>query len=240
MSYQQDLMKAVLNAFLLASIATIPSDVVARGREDVTLMAAGCGSCGSKNKDKELADNTDDTYQMRSRNYRNTNPNYSSSDADYSTKSAIDQNNYRQNGLNQRNSQASSNTQRMNSELYQSRNSNEAYGDINHTHNDVYESNHNGINQQTGNFSANDMDNGTAKTAGSQETNVQATAQPLTETQLLVALSPQGRAIYMSLDSEAKALAVQLASEKTFTDKNLAVKEAKKRMDDRQGLFRGR
>lgn len=64
-----------------------------------------------------------------------------------------------------------------------------------------------------------------------------ATATPsstqMTEAQLLVALNAQGRAIYLSLDSEGKALALQMANQDSYRDKNLAVKEAQRRMNER-------
>lgn len=60
----------------------------------------------------------------------------------------------------------------------------------------------------------------------------------LTEAQLLGMLSPQGRAIYLSLDPESKALAIQLASQDSYRDKNLAVKEAQRRMNERRNFNR--
>ncbi len=57
----------------------------------------------------------------------------------------------------------------------------------------------------------------------------------LTEAQLLSMLSPQGRAVYLSLDPEGKSLAIQLASQDSYRDKNLAVKEAQRRMNERRG-----
>jgi hypothetical protein len=60
----------------------------------------------------------------------------------------------------------------------------------------------------------------------------------LTEAQLLGMLSPQGRAIYLSLNPEGKALAIQLASQDSYRDKTLAVKEAQRRMNERHGANR--
>lgn len=60
----------------------------------------------------------------------------------------------------------------------------------------------------------------------------------LTEDQLLGMLSPQGRAIYLNLNPEAKALAIQLASQDSYRDKNLAVKEAQRRMNERRSFNR--
>jgi len=59
----------------------------------------------------------------------------------------------------------------------------------------------------------------------------------LTEAQLLGMLTSQGRAIYLSLDPEGRTLAIQLASLDSYRDKNLAVKEAQRRMNERRGLL---
>jgi hypothetical protein len=58
----------------------------------------------------------------------------------------------------------------------------------------------------------------------------------LTEAQLFGLLSDQGREIYLNLDPEGKALAFQLASEESYRDKNLAMKEAQRRMNERRGI----
>lgn len=60
----------------------------------------------------------------------------------------------------------------------------------------------------------------------------------LTEVQLLGMLNPQGRAIYLSFDPETKALAIQLASQDSYRDKNLAIKEAQRRMNERRSVNR--
>lgn len=59
----------------------------------------------------------------------------------------------------------------------------------------------------------------------------------LTEAQLVDVLSSQGRTIYLSLDPEGKALAIQLASQDSYRDKNLAVKEAQRRMNERRSVL---
>ncbi len=56
----------------------------------------------------------------------------------------------------------------------------------------------------------------------------------MTEAQLMSMLNPQGRAIYTSLDAEGKGLAIQLASQENYRDKNMAVKEAQKRVNERK------
>lgn len=59
----------------------------------------------------------------------------------------------------------------------------------------------------------------------------------LNEAQLIGMLNPQSRAIYLSLDPEAKSLAIQLASQDSYRDKNLAVREAQRRMNERRGIM---
>lgn len=59
----------------------------------------------------------------------------------------------------------------------------------------------------------------------------------LTEAQLLGQLNSQGRTIYLNLDPEGKSLAIQLASQDSYRDKNLAVREAQRRMSQRRGLI---
>lgn len=59
------------------------------------------------------------------------------------------------------------------------------------------------------------------------------------EMALFETLSITGRSIYQSLDSQGKALAMQLAGENGYQNKELAVKEAQRRMNERNGgLFR--
>lgn len=62
---------------------------------------------------------------------------------------------------------------------------------------------------------------------------VKTTTSTLTEAQLMGMLNDQTRNIYLSLDPEGKALAIQLASQESYKDKNLAVKEAQRRMNER-------
>lgn len=50
----------------------------------------------------------------------------------------------------------------------------------------------------------------------------------LTKTELIQQLSPQGKVIFSSLDEEGQRIALDLASKDSYTDKNLAVKEAQR------------
>lgn len=58
-----------------------------------------------------------------------------------------------------------------------------------------------------------------------------------TEAQLLTAITPQSRTIYLNLDPEGKALAVQLASQDSYQDKNLAIKEAQRIISERRSAM---
>ncbi len=62
----------------------------------------------------------------------------------------------------------------------------------------------------------------------------------MTEAQLFALLSPEGRNMYTNLDPEGKALALQLASQANYTHKDLAVREAYTRMQERRNYMRNR
>jgi hypothetical protein len=62
--------------------------------------------------------------------------------------------------------------------------------------------------------------------------NTMTSSGSLTEAQLLAQLNPQGKAIYQSLNTRGQALARQLASQDSYRDKNLAVKEAQRRQNE--------
>ena len=63
-------------------------------------------------------------------------------------------------------------------------------------------------------------------------------SQPLvSEAQLLQMLNPQTRALYLSLTPQAKALALQIASQPTYSNKNMAVREAARRYAEQQGMM---
>lgn len=66
-----------------------------------------------------------------------------------------------------------------------------------------------------------------------------ASGMTLTEADLLRQLNAQGRAIYLSLDRDGRQLALQLASQNTYTDKNQAVKEAQKKVNEMRGSTSG-
>ncbi len=57
----------------------------------------------------------------------------------------------------------------------------------------------------------------------------------MTEGQLWSALSPQARDMYLKLDPEWRAKALDLASQDSYRDKDLAIKEAQRRMIEQRG-----
>ena len=69
-----------------------------------------------------------------------------------------------------------------------------------------------------------------------EEMKSRATNRPessLTEEQLLEQINPEARKVYLSLNPEGKALARQLAGQGSYRDKNFAVKEALRQMNER-------
>lgn len=78
--------------------------------------------------------------------------------------------------------------------------------------------------------------NGQGSNQGSEYQGI-ATSAVITEPQLLSQLTPQGRNLYLNLNPEGKALALQLASQANFSNKDLAVREADKRIRERQAYM---
>jgi len=93
-----------------------------------------------------------------------------------------------------------------------------------------------GTNPEYGSMTGSNREH-TGKDYDYNRTTVTTSNATLTEAQLLSMLSSQGRAIYLSLDPEAKALAIQLASQDSYRDKNLAIKEAQRRMNEHHGAL---
>lgn len=62
-------------------------------------------------------------------------------------------------------------------------------------------------------------------------------AATLTEAQLLGMLNQRAKNLYLSLDQEGRSLAIQLASQDSYRDKNLAIMEAQRRMSERRGMM---
>lgn len=69
--------------------------------------------------------------------------------------------------------------------------------------------------------------------------NAMTTTPKMTEKDLMEKLSPEGKTIYQGLDAEGKALALKLANDSTYKDKNDAVKAAAKKMADKHEKAHG-
>jgi hypothetical protein len=65
-----------------------------------------------------------------------------------------------------------------------------------------------------------------------------AVSNTISEEQLVSSLNSETRKIYDSLSTQGKALAIQLASQDNYRDKNLAVKEAQKRTEKADVMVR--
>jgi hypothetical protein len=69
------------------------------------------------------------------------------------------------------------------------------------------------------------------------DVNAAANTTTLTKNQLWHQLSPKGKEIFNSLDPQGQTLALQLASKSTYTNKDLAVKEAQRKMNEDRGMM---
>jgi len=62
------------------------------------------------------------------------------------------------------------------------------------------------------------------------------TKPAMTKMQLISQLSPQGKTIFASLDADGQDLALRLASQDAYKDKDLAVKEAQRTMNEQRSM----
>ncbi len=62
------------------------------------------------------------------------------------------------------------------------------------------------------------------------------TSAKMNETQFTSKLNAEGKATYMKLDTESKALALKMVNDGTFTDANQAVKSAYDRMEAKRKM----
>lgn len=261
MSKKQELSKLALTAFLLAAISpTTAAAAIERDAQSGIFLAAKCGKgkCSSLSVREEIADNASDkdnpynpkynTYQMMKSDKPAGTAEHPST-SKHPTEETIDSEGKSAYGAG-RPTQTDRNfaiaegrgipDPARASSYYNSYNVNHGGGDTTPTYMDSYLDRGYGspprrnmansdLNRQYNAVSDYDYNRSVASTVNSSQT--------LNEAQLLGALNPQGRAIYLSLDPAGKALAIQLASEDSYRDKNLAIKEAQRRMNDRLGLI---
>lgn len=211
---KKNLIKLAVTAFAMASVLPAASNAAEdKGLDVGTLLAAGCGGgCGAK---KSISYN--DAPPSHSCGGQRSNP-YSSPYRSYNTAG-----------------DASSNPS-TGAEW----NTNRGYN-VSPSYSDSYRS------YSTDNSAANDWSstNRNYNTAGDYDyqrtgTGMSNTASStLNDADILNKLGPEGKRIYQSLGPEGKALARQLISQDSFKDKDQAVREALKRMNERQGQGAG-
>jgi hypothetical protein len=237
MKQKKDLAKIALSALLLASTASANATVFEQGSQEVLLLAKSCGAnCAAVadnfkesqypyNQNSPYQPNQTDIYRSNSANpYGSTSTN--GNDSNYYNNPYGSSNNSSSYSPN-----ASTSDSSVKTEWDKSGNNNSA-GTVN-TYQSTTRSASYGSSPSNSTYK-NDGDY-SQKTTSTTTTSSQGT---LTEAKLLALLTPQGRAIYLSLDPEGKAMAIQLASQDSYKDKNLAVSEAQYRMNTKRGLSR--
>lgn len=261
MENKKDLAKIALTALLLSAVTPVSGIQADHGQAvEGTLLAAGCGAHGCpatppSQSRNVIADTSNDTYNTRSGSYP-AGGNYNQNQSYRVNVEAGD--NYP--GTTNRYSETRTSTSGYDNSTGDYRESNAGYRSPTRGSGDNY-SNGNYNSQRTdaarpgyveyrsstttydappsgyGEYSGTTtIDRDASDYNSNRSTVTTQSSGTLTEAQLLVLLNAQGRAIYLSLDPEGKALAIQLAGQDSYRDKNLAVKEAQRRMNDRRGL----
>ena len=222
MKHNKILTKAAFAALLVAANMPVDGQVEAAGIQETFLAAAGCSSCGGGRR-SEIADNSTngDMYNARTNSYQ-TNPNSSYSATGNSSPSMQGNSGNANNNTWRSSGNASGNA------------STDAWRTSGNAMNSNRTSNGSWSNTSTSGQSAYNVDvevqrSGPRYTEEYSRTTTTMGNETITEEELLMKLSPQGKADYMSLDTRGKATALQLASQSSYQDKNMAVKEAKKR-----------
>lgn len=263
MEYQIDLKQLALAALILASAAPFDSQADQTQQQSLYL-AAGCPAHGCPAKaNNQIVDNQgkdqEGYYHPKSSREENSKP---VEENRGNGNPAVPQTEKKGQG-----SSKAENLQSLNSagylspagELYAANTVNGYYRDGAYTSVDRYNSQHSGViaptyiedyrsntietrplptpewggltnfNREYNTTTDYDYNRGQVTTVASQQT--------LTEAQLIGVLSSKGRSIYLNLDPEGKALAIQLASQDSYRDKDIAVREAQRRMNQRRGLL---
>lgn len=244
---KRKLAEIALTALVLASSSSVlATDAINSTTNAGTFLAAGCagGHCNSKISDNSTNSNPynarTNRYQASSCSAGKNSPNYTQSSCSSSKPS------YAQSSCSSSKpayTQSScSNTQRNASTAStydangSSFNTNRGYNTAPNA-NDTYRTYSSDSEVQ-----ANTNMNRNYNTAGDYDYQRTGTGQSsmspttMNEADLAKQLNAQGRAIWNSLDPEGKALALQLASQESYRDKNLAVKEAQRRINERRGM----
>lgn len=224
------LSKIALTALVLASSSSVLAADTITSQSTGTFLAAGCGGgkCGAQGNVSWNNPNSN-PYNARSNNYQAS---CSASQRPNNTAQA-GCGNARRNASTASNYDSSTNTYdpaptyNTNRGYNTSTNPNDTYRTYSSDGSDVQANTNMNRNYNT----ASDYDyqrTGTGMSAMSSST--------MNEADLAKQLNSQGKAIWNSLDPEGKALALQLASQESYRDKNMAVKEAQRRINERRGM----
>jgi hypothetical protein len=232
MKHNKILSKAAFAALLVAANMPVDGQVEAAGIQETYLASSGCSSCGGGGRRSEIADNSasSDMYNARMNSYQ-TNPNSYSATGNAAPSMQGNAGNANSNIRRTAPAgNASAGAWRTTGNAAASGNAMNA----NRTANGSWSS------SSTSGQPAYDVDvevqrSGPKYTEEYSRTTTTMGNETITEEELLVKLNPQGRADYMSMDPKGKAMALQLASQTSYQDKNMAVKEAKKR-SSQQGM----
>jgi hypothetical protein len=210
---KKDLAKAALAALMIS--ASLPAIAQAeQNSQEVFLAMAGCGATEPR---KEIADNSSDKnlYDARTNSYQmNSNNNYGNSSANPAPVTSEATNRMNSEWNTASGTKEAGNANRQSSETPSSKT-----GSFNEKDNPV--SSQAGIQNSSASPSYN--------TAGDKNYSRSSSSNTMSEDQLVNSLNRETRAIYNNLNLQGKALALQLASQDNYADKNLAVKEAQRR-----------
>lgn len=239
MKHNKNLSKAAFAALLIASNMPVDGQVEAAGIQETYLAAGGCGSCGSGGgRRSEIADNatSSDMYNARMNSYQ-TSPNSSNSySATGNAAPSMQGNAGNANSNTWKNNgnagNASAGTWRASGNANPANRTNE--WNATRSTQGSWSNSSSATGQPAYDIDVEVQRSGPKYTEEYSRTATQMGNETITEEELLVKLNPQGRADYMSMDAKGKATALQLASQNSFQDKNMAVKEAKKR--SQQGM----
>ncbi|WP_042281989.1 hypothetical protein [Candidatus Protochlamydia sp. R18] len=209
---KKGLTQSALAALMLASALPIVAQADQHSQE-LLLAAASCGAYHPTQGKREIADNSTGTnsYDANNNSYQmNSNSSYENISNTYNGTSTSPGND------------SVSTPNRKNNDWNAAHSSNHSYSQTG----TQYQSNANGYHSYN---NAEEVDYNHATSAVSNT---------ISEEQLVSSLNGETRKIYDNLSTQGKALAIQLASQDNYRDKNLAVKEAQKRTEKADVMVR--
>lgn len=261
MKSKKDLAQLAFSALLLAATVPVDGQAEIAGKQDTYLAALGgcgaskCGAIGDNGSSYNAGSNTSQTGSysntganstMRSGSYGSTGGSYTGSDTGAGVSGYGGTSSYGNTGSGYSGTSGyggsynTTDTSRTNRDWNTGRATTGSYTDrrMNHPgYSDTYRSSsydvdadvYPGARPGVRRNAPGEYNRATVSTTTSYAT--------LTEAQLLAMLNADVRAIYISLDAEGKALALQLASQDSYPDKNVAVLEAQRRVNERRGTL---